>query len=117
MDDVPLQREIALAMLEKLGYAAMAVESGEAAVEYLEKTSADLIVLDMIMGDGMDGLDTYRRIIQLSPKQKAVIASGYSETERVRETQRLGAGAYVKKPFSIHALGLAIHRELQMKNQ
>jgi YesN/AraC family two-component response regulator len=38
------------------------------------------------------------RIISKYPQQKAIIASGYSETERVREAQRLGAGRYVKKP-------------------
>jgi CheY-like chemotaxis protein len=112
VDDIAMQREIAMVMLEKLNYEPTAVESGEEAVEYLKKQTFDLIVLDMIMGEGMDGLDTYQRIIRQCPGQKAVIASGYSETDRVREAQHLGAGAYIKKPFSIHTLGLAIQREL-----
>jgi two-component system cell cycle sensor histidine kinase/response regulator CckA len=48
----------------------------------------------------------------LRPHQKAVIASGFSETERVKEAQRLGAGAYVKKPYSLEKIGLAVRTEL-----
>jgi two-component system cell cycle sensor histidine kinase/response regulator CckA len=66
----------------------------------------------MIMEPGMDGLDTYRNIIALHPAQKAIIASGFSETERVKEAQRLGAGAYVKKPYLLEKIGLAIRAEL-----
>jgi len=60
------------------------------AVDYLKDSSADLMVLDMIMDPGIDGLETYERIIELHPKQKAIIVSGFSETERVKEAQRLG---------------------------
>ena len=82
------------------------VDSGETAVAYLEKHTVDLVVLDMIMGEGMDGLDTYRAISALHPGQKAIIASGFAETDRVRKAQQLGAGAYVKKPFLMEALAL-----------
>ena len=54
----------------------------------------------MIMDPGIDGLETYKRILEFHPNQKAIIVSGFSETERVKEAQRLGAGAYVKNHFS-----------------
>ena len=78
----------------------------------LESKPADLIVLDMIMKPGIDGLETYKRIISKYPQQRAIIASGFSETERVRETQRLGAGRYVKKPYTIEKIGMAVKNEL-----
>ena len=112
VDDVEDQRTIATVILEKLGYRVAAVPSGEAAVAYLKERSVDLIVLDMIMGKGMDGLETFREIIRMKPGQKAVIASGFSETARVKETQRLGAGEYVKKPYSMEKIGFAVRREL-----
>jgi two-component system, cell cycle sensor histidine kinase and response regulator CckA len=112
VDDVPLQRDIAHQILEMLGYQVHTVESGEAAVKYLEDHETDLVVLDMIMGEGMDGLDTYRAIRTLHPEQKAVIASGFAKTERVREAQKSGAGAFVKKPFLMETLALAIRQEL-----
>jgi len=101
-----------LSMLSTLGYRVAAVSSGEEAVEYLRSNRADILVLDMIMAPGIDGLETYRRILEISPGQKAVIASGYSETERVKEVQKLGAGAYVQKPYLMEKIGLAIRREL-----
>lgn len=66
----------------------------------------------MIMDPGIDGLETYRRILEIHPDQKALIASGFSETERVTEAQRLGAGAYIKKPFVLEQIGLAVRHEL-----
>jgi signal transduction histidine kinase/ActR/RegA family two-component response regulator len=112
IDDVENQRKIATLMLKKLGYRPRAVDSGEAAVEYLKKDPADLLLLDMIMVSGMDGLETYRKIVELYPGQKVVIASGYSETERVRQVQALGAGAYIKKPYLLLELGQALKAEL-----
>jgi PAS domain S-box-containing protein len=112
VDDSEVQREIATRILEKIGYRVEAVASGEAAVAFLRENAVDLIVLDMIMAPGMDGLDTYRRINALRPGQRAVIASGYSETERVREAQRLGAGLYIKKPYTIEKIGLALKETL-----
>jgi PAS domain S-box-containing protein len=112
VDDVPEQREIACGLLQRLGYQAQAVSGGEAAVEFVQQQPVDLVLLDMIMDPGIDGLETYRRLCALRPGQKALIASGFSETDRVREAQRLGAGAYIKKPYLLEDLGAAIRTEL-----
>ena len=61
----------------------------------------------------MDGLETYRKIIEIHPGQKAIIASGFSETDRVKEVQNLGAGAYIKKPFLREKIGIAVKEELK----
>jgi two-component system cell cycle sensor histidine kinase/response regulator CckA len=112
VDDVEAQHVVASEMLERLEYRPHAVSSGEEAVRYLKDHRVDLLILDMIMEPGMDGLETYKKIIEMNPGQKAIIASGYSETDRVREVQRLGAGAYVRKPFLLETLGRAIKEEL-----
>ena len=112
VDDVEQQRQIATLMLDRIGYNVSSVPSGEAAVEYIKNNSADLIVLDMIMDPGIDGLETYKKILRHKPDQKAIIASGFSETWRVKEAQRLGAGAYVKKPYTIDKIGQAVAAEL-----
>jgi PAS domain S-box-containing protein len=112
IDDVKEQREIASKILNKLGYSVTTVSSGVEAVDYLKDNSADLLVLDMIMDPGIDGYETYKRILEFHPKQKALIVSGFSETKRVKEAQRLGAGAYIKKPFLLEKIGLAVREEL-----
>jgi len=68
--------------------------------------------LDMIMAAGIDGLETYELVLRTHPGQKAVIASGFAESDRVREAQRLGAAAYVQKPYKIRELGTAVRDAL-----
>jgi len=113
IDDVEEQRNIASGMLKELGYSVVSVSSGEKAVEYLKTNKVDLLLLDMIMDPGMDGLDTYKKILELHPGQKALIASGFSETDRVKELQSLGAGAYIRKPFLLEKIGPAVKGELE----
>jgi signal transduction histidine kinase/ActR/RegA family two-component response regulator len=112
IDDVEEQRIIASALLSKLNYEVCTVESGEAAIRYLKENQADILVLDMIMDPGIDGLETYAKIIEIHPGQKAIIASGYAENNQVNETQKLGAGAYIRKPYTLENIGMAIRKEL-----
>ncbi len=113
IDDIPEQREIAAEMLVKLGYTVESVASGEAAVEYIRTNKADLLLLDMIMEPGIDGLETYRRILQINPDQKAAITSGFSESERVYTARKLGAQIYVKKPYRLETLAQAVQEALR----
>lgn len=112
VDDVYEQRELARAMLKKLGYQIACVSSGTEAIAYLKGNKADLVVLDMIMDPGIDGLETYQQILEINPAQKAIIVSGYSETDKVKKARALGVGAYVQKPYILERLGTAIRTEL-----
>ena len=112
VDDVEGQRLLASAMLEGLGYRVDSVGSGEEAVAFVEREPVDLLILDMIMDPGIDGLETYGRIRQVRRDQKAIIVSGFAMTERVRKAQALGAGAYVKKPYLLEKIGVAVRQEL-----
>jgi len=112
VDDILEQRQIATEMLEKLGYLVTTMPNGDEAVKYLHNHPTDLLVLDMIMEPGIDGLETYKKILEIHPGQKSIIASGYSESARVKEAQHLGAGTYVKKPYLLEKIGRAIRIEL-----
>lgn len=112
IDDVEEQRRIARDTLELLGYAPFTASSGENAIVFIKNRPVDLILLDMQMEPGIDGLEAYKEILKLYPAQKAVIASGFSENARVKETRRLGAGQYIKKPYTIKKLAYALKKEL-----
>jgi PAS domain S-box-containing protein len=112
VDDCAVQREVVVNILESLGYAAVAVDSGEDAADYVRHNQVDLLILDMIMAPGIDGLETFKRIIEFNPDQKVIIASGFSETERVKEAQRLGAGKYVQKPYTMETIGKFVKEAL-----
>jgi signal transduction histidine kinase len=113
VDDVVEQREIAVEMLKTLGYEAEAVESGEAALAYLEQHGVDLLLLDMVMDPGMDGLETFRRVLTVNPGQKAIIASGFSKSERVLEALALGASHFLNKPYRLQHLAEAVKTALR----
>ena len=113
VDDEELQREIACGLLIKLGYSAKAVSSGEEAIGYLKTHSVDLFLYQEDYGSEWDGRETYERIIKIHPNQKAIIASGFAETEDVKAAQELGAGKYIKKPFTLLTLAIAAKEELK----
>ena len=113
VDDDERQREIASGLLTQLNYNAEAVSSGEEAIEYVKEHPVDLIVLDMVMPRGINGRKTYEEIIKIRPKQKAIIASGYAKTREVDIAQRLGAGKYIKKPYILEKIGVAVKEELE----
>ena len=108
VDDVQEQREVAIDMLSSLGYQVHAAANGNEAIRMIAERAFDLVVLDMIMEKDLDGLDTYRALLQRQPGLKAVIVSGYSATDRVNETLKLGAGQYVRKPYTLEVLGKAV---------
>ena len=113
IDDEEQQRDIAFRLLTELNYKAATAASGRAAVEYVKRQPFDLILLDMVMPNGMNGRETYEEIIKISPGQKAIIASGYARTKEVGAAQALGAGRYLKKPYVLEKLGTAIREELE----
>ncbi|MGD9160556.1 MAG: response regulator, partial [Desulfobacteraceae bacterium] len=113
VDDIESQRVITGKMLEKLDYKVHTVGSGEEAVEYLKGHSVDLVILDMIMDPGINGRETYERIKKIHPSQKAVIVSGFAETDDVKVTLKLGAGQYIKKPLTFQTLGVSVKTELK----
>jgi signal transduction histidine kinase/ActR/RegA family two-component response regulator len=112
IDDVEEQRQIASELLARLNYRVETITSGEAAVEYLRTHCADILLLDMIMDPGIDGLETYRRIIAIHPGQKCLITSGFAENDRVKEALSLGAGGYIRKPYTMEKIGTALKRTL-----
>lgn len=115
VDDMATQGEIACRMLTKLGYQADSVSSGEAAIAHVQAHPVDLMLLDMIMEPGLSGRETYAQILKINPQQKAIIVSGFAETEDVTETQRMGAGQYLRKPLTLERLGIAVKDELSKK--
>lgn len=114
VDDILEQRELAKAILDQLGYRVATAASGEEALVYLAGQPVDLLLLDMIMTPGIDGLETYERALALHPGQRAVIVSGYAETDRVQKAMQLGARRYVKKPYTMQSLAKAVQEALQL---
>jgi CheY-like chemotaxis protein len=102
-DDLALSR-LALRILRDKGYTADSVAGGLEGIEFVKKHPVDLVILDMIMDPGLDGLDTYRQLHADHPHIACIIASGFSESSRVREARALGAQAFIAKPYTANDL-------------
>jgi PAS domain S-box-containing protein len=112
VDDDTIQRDVTSTLLGKLGYQVRSVESGEKAIEFLKGQRCDLLLLDMIMPGGMNGCETFQQALNFHSDLKAVIFSGYAESEHVTEAQNLGAGQFLKKPLTLESLAQAVRSEL-----
>ncbi|MCP4705946.1 MAG: PAS domain S-box protein, partial [candidate division Zixibacteria bacterium] len=117
VDDDEVQRHVSSQILTKLSYQITSVDSGEKAIELIKNKNFELVILDMIMPNGIDGAETYRKILEISPGQKAIIVSGFSESNRVIEAQKLGVGVFVQKPLTKEAIASAVRNELDKKNE
>jgi len=116
VDDIAEQRDLAGIILQSLGYKTSAVSCGLEAVEYLKNKHADLVLLDMIMEDpDMDGLETYKQIVQFRPGQRVIITSGFAETDRVKAALTLGPSKYLKKPYTVETIRIAVGMMLDEK--
>jgi len=72
-----------------------------------------LILLDIIMCPGKNGCETYKKIIEIHHRQKAIIITGFAETNAVKEDQQMGEGQYIKKSYTLEKIGIADKDELK----
>lgn len=112
VDDEAYQRELVSDILSHCGYVPHAVPGGMEACEYVKANPVDLVILDMIMPAGLSGRKTYEKLLEIQPGLPAIIVSGYAETDDVKCTLEMGAGAYLKKPFIMSVLLQTVHRQL-----
>lgn len=118
IDDIRGQRDTAERLLTRLGYKITKAANGREAIRIIQantNTKFDLILLDMIMEHDFDGLDTYREIIKVHPKQKCIIISGFSETHRAKQAIQLGVGKFIAKPYTLEKIALAVRNELDSR--
>ncbi|MFC1556292.1 PAS domain S-box protein [candidate division KSB1 bacterium] len=116
VEDESNQRELTEDLLEKLKYTPYAVASGEEAIDYLHSNKPNVVLMDMLLGKGMDGFDTYKEVKAIYPDVPVVIVSGFSASERIQEALKLGAECLVTKPFTIIEIGKVLYDTRHDKN-
>ena len=118
IDDDEDQRGVVARWLRTSGYKVLTAHNGRTAIDMFDAASRmqgpniDLVLLDMIMGDDFDGLETYKKIREFNPRQKTIIASGFAATDRIKEALKLGVGQYLQKPYDLDHLVRAVRTEL-----
>ncbi len=105
VDDEELIRDLARRILSKTGYTVLAAGSGEEALEIYrnKKDEIALVILDLIMA-GMGGRQCLDKLLEIDPKTKILVASGYSASGPAKEAVEAGARGFVDKPFQMRHL-------------
>jgi DNA-binding NtrC family response regulator len=80
------------------------------------KSPFDLIILDMVLGEKLDGLQVFELIQQLFPAQKAILASGHATNERAEQAIKKGL-PWLSKPYDIETLAHTVERALEGHGQ
>jgi DNA-binding NtrC family response regulator len=103
VDDEEEFRDLTSKRLEKKGLKVKAAESGEKALEILEHSYTDVVLLDVKM-PGMDGIETLRRIRAMKPLVEVVLLTGHASVDSGIEGMKLGAFDYLMKPIDLEPL-------------
>ena len=115
VDDDPGQRLILQRILQKRGYHVETMASGEAAVARIEEGPApqpDLLLMDIMMGEGLTGIQALRQVRSIVPDIRAVIVSGVADEATVADARRLGA-QWISKPCTPHELARHVRLALE----
>ena len=112
VDDQVEQNEVLESALGRLGYTTYSVTSGEAAIDFMKVEPVDLLLMDMIMGEGLNGRETLEHIFREYPGQKAIVVSGYAKREELEKTRQLGVSLFLEKPVTLARINSAIRETL-----
>ena len=99
-DEKNASKMLAQALVSE-GYDTLTASSGEEALQLCASKTVDLVLLDILMPGGIDGVETLTRLRQIKPQLNVVMMSAQKEIETAVKTMELGARRYLTKPASI----------------
>ncbi len=118
VDDEPIQLRTGRRVLVRLGYQVEIMESGLRAYELFSRAAAtgqspfDLVIMDMLLGEVLDGLQIIDQIQRLFPEQRAIVVSGHAPTERAELAVKKGI-SWLGKPYDLETLAQTVQRALR----
>jgi CheY-like chemotaxis protein len=118
VDDEPIQQRTGRRVLVRLGYEVETMDSGLRAYELFKRAAAsgqspfDLVVMDMVLGEVLDGLQVIEHIQRLFPAQKVIVVSGHAPTERAELAVAKGL-TWLVKPYGMETFAQTVERVLR----
>jgi len=116
VDDEQDFLETVVKRLKKRKIDTTGVLSGEAALELVKESFFDVVILDIKMPGGIDGIETLREIKKLQPLTEVILLTGHGSIETSIEGMKLGAFDYVLKPIKLEDLLKKLGQALESKN-
>ena len=110
VEDEPVLRDMAHVILQECGYRILVASSGREALRVWEQhqSAIDLVLTDMVMPEGISGMDLANRLLSAKPSLKLIFASGYSMDDIDTGFVRKGHAAFLQKPYTHITLAKAV---------
>ena len=102
--------------LERRNIDASGVPSGEEALELMKKRLFDVVILDIKMPGGMDGIEALREIKKVQPLTEVLLLTGHASVETSIEGMKLGAFDYLLKPVKLEELLIKVANAFDKKD-
>lgn len=103
--------------LQKRNIATVGVTSGEEALKVLGKKRFDVVILDVKMPGGIDGIETLREIKRHQPLTEVILLTGHGSVETSIEGMKMGAFDYLLKPIKLEELMVKLGEAFEKKDQ
>jgi DNA-binding NtrC family response regulator len=116
VDDEEDFLETLMNRLKKRGIDTAGCTSGEKAVELVNEKLFDVVILDIKMPDGMDGIETLRKIKKIRPETEVLLLTGHGSVETSVEGMKEGAFDYLLKPIKLEDLLEKVAQALEKKD-
>lgn len=121
MDDEPLVREVALDLLERLGFEVALAENGQQAIDLYQRARTvnkpfDVVIMDLTIPGAMGGKEAMARLKELDPGVKAIVSSGYSTDPVMSHYREYGFSGVLPKPYLLDDLARALNQVLETGN-
>jgi two-component system, chemotaxis family, chemotaxis protein CheY len=108
VDDSALSRRMARRVVERFGYQVQEATNGADAVAQCAAQRPDLILLDLLLGSGMDGDAVLNQIREVHPKAKVVAVTADVRNATESRIRQAGAAGYIHKPLTAETLAAAL---------
>ncbi|HJP17692.1 MAG TPA: response regulator [Nitrospinota bacterium] len=120
MDDLEIVKELADLALRRMGYEVELAEDGSKAIELYKKAKEsgkpfDAVIMDLTVPGGMGGKEAIQKLLEIDPKAKAIVSSGYSNDPVMADFRKHGFVAFLVKPFKLEELHKVLAEVLQKK--
>lgn len=116
VDDEESILETLSGILEDEGYEVITASSGEKALDLIREFSPEVMILDVWMPGGVDGLDTLKEIKEISPETAVIMISGHANIDIAVHATKLGAYDFLEKPLSLEKVLILVKRAIEQQH-
>jgi PAS domain S-box-containing protein len=115
MDDEEVVRGVACEMLRRIGYEVEFARDGTEAIELYKRAREsgqpfDAVILDLTVPGGIGGKEAIKRLLEIDPRVKAIVSSGYSNDPVMAKFREYGFRGVIAKPYKIEELSGVLRR-------